>query len=248
MDIERVYGEWLDFKNEDYKKKRKGFEDWFSASSAGRCYKNQMYKISSAPDKPMEERSKRILRLGTLVHEDFEKAMKHYVATRKIKPSDFEFLIEHQIKIEEYNVIGHLDFAVVDKAKKKITIYDYKTSASYKWSLKFGRKPDRRPSFNYEMQLSTYALGMKDVLDDGNIDMSIIWYNKDTSRMREEIIPESFVEMAKDYWEDVVWWKKTITQKNGLDVINDNMKRDKDIGVPFQPWECRYCAYDHICK
>lgn len=244
MDIEKVYGEWIDFKNQDYKKARIGFEDWFSASSAGRCYKHQIYKINNAPEKPMEERSKRILRLGTLVHKDFEQAMKHYIKTRD-DTSEFEFLIEHEIKIDKYKILGHLDLAIIDKENNKITVHDYKTSASYKWSLKFGRKTDKKPSFNYEMQLSTYAIGMENILDNGDINMSIIWYNKDTSRMREEVIAESFIEVANNYWSDLSDIRNDIG--NGTDP-NDFLSRDKDIGVPFQPWECRYCPYEHTCR
>ena len=42
--------------NDDYKEKYKGLEKWFSASSAGSCYKNHMFKVTEAPQKEMEAR------------------------------------------------------------------------------------------------------------------------------------------------------------------------------------------------
>ena len=159
MQIERMYSEFLDSKNEDYKKKYKGLEKSFSASSAGHCYKKHMFKVTEAPQKEIEARSQRILRLGTLVHQDFEDAVKHYINngtdlyatstsgegkstvyyTKVSGEQDKRFYVEHRIEIPEYNVVGHLDFAVADKNNKDVYIYDYKTAASYKCSLKFGR-------------------------------------------------------------------------------------------------------------
>ena len=376
MEIERIYSEFLDFKNKDYKEKHKGLEKHFSASSAGSCYKKHLFKITDAPLKDFEERSQRIMRLGTLVHQDFEDAIKYYINNNTDKfatssdgsgtgePTQFYtkvdgktdkvFFIEHRIHIPEYNIVGHLDFAVADKNNKDVYVYDYKTAASYKWSLKFGRKyKDKNPNFNYEMQLSTYLLGLQkhfeetivdyllsniDVQDKyfifvehevlspelnvrghldfayidkenrhltvidfksvgsfkwrgkfghlknrdkepsfkyemqlgtyalamkniygkyishsaDNMELKIIWYNKDTSRMREEVIQSRFIEMAKSYWEELNEWRKEIENKDpeleDYNNVNETISRYREVGVPFQDWECKYCPYDHICK
>ena len=265
MDIERVYSEWLDSKNEEYKERHIGLEKSFSASSAGHCYKKHMFKIMEAPQKGLEDRSKRILRLGTLIHKDFEDAVKYYLMDKCDSPimgtfidnavEGFDFYLEHKIRLPQYNIVGHLDFAVVDVKNKSITVYDYKTSASYKWSLKFGRKyKDKNPNFNYEMQLSTYLLGMEQELDFTPTSqyMAIVWYNKDTSRMREEEIELSFVGMAKEYWEELNSHRRII-QKDDKELedyekMNLQIKRNVEVGVPFQNWECKYCPYEHICK
>ena len=280
MEIERIYSEFLDFKNKDYKEKHKGLEKHFSASSAGSCYKKHLFKITDAPLKDFEERSQRIMRLGTLVHQDFEDAIKYYINNNTDKfatssdgsgtgePTQFYtkvdgktdkvFFIEHRIHIPEYNIVGHLDFAVADKNNKDVYIYDYKTAASYKWSLKFGRKyKDKNPNFNYEMQLSTYLLGLQKHFEEidfqaESVQMSIIWYNKDTSRMREEIIQLDYVDMAKSYWEELNEWRKEIENKDpeleDYNNVNETISRYREVGVPFQDWECKYCPYDHICK
>ena len=278
MQIERMYSEFLDSKNEDYKKKYKGLEKSFSASSAGHCYKKHMFKVTEAPQKEIETRSQRILRLGTLVHQDFEDAVKHYINngtdlyatstsgegkstvyyTKVSGEQDKRFYVEHRIEIPEYNVVGHLDFAVADKNNKDVYIYDYKTAASYKWSLKFGRKyKDKNPNFNYEMQLSTYLLGLQKHFEEidfqaESVQMSIIWYNKDTSRMREEIIQLDYVDMAKSYWEELNEWRKEVEKQDpelkNHESVNLTIPRFREVGVPFQDWECKYCPYDHICK
>ena len=255
MDIERVYSEWLDSKNEEYKERHIGLEKSFSASSAGHCYKKHMFKIMEAPQKELEDRSKRILRLGTLVHKDFEDAVKYYIEGNSELLDEYKFFVEHQIRIPQYNVVGHLDFAVLTVSSGQIVVYDYKTSASYKWSLKFGRKyKDKNPNFNYEMQLSTYLLGMEQELDSTPTSqyMAIVWYNKDTSRMREEEIELSFVGMAKEYWEELNSHRRII-QKDDKELedyekMNLQIKRNVEVGVPFQNWECKYCPYEHICK
>jgi CRISPR/Cas system-associated exonuclease Cas4 (RecB family) len=255
MDIERVYSEWLDSKNEEYKERHIGLEKSFSASSAGHCYKKHMFKVMEAPQKELEDRSKRILRLGTLVHKDFEDAVKYYIESNSELLDEYKFFVEHQIRIPKYNVVGHLDFAVLTVSSGQIVVYDYKTSASYKWSLKFGRKyKDKNPNFNYEMQLSTYLLGMEQELDFTPTSqyMAIVWYNKDTSRMREEEIELSFVGMAKEYWEELNSHRRII-QKDDKELedyekMNLQIKRNVEVGVPFQNWECKYCPYEHICK
>jgi CRISPR/Cas system-associated exonuclease Cas4 (RecB family) len=270
MEIERMYSEFLDSKNDDYKEKYKGLEKWFSASSAGSCYKKHMFKVTEAPQKEMEARSQRIMRLGTLVHKDFEDAVKYYIKNKTYanstpvsgKPTifytdDHKFYIEHRIKIPEYNVLGHLDFAVFTKSSNRIVVYDYKTSASYKWRLKFGRiqNRDKNPSFNYEMQLSTYLLGMEQELDcqPEDKEMSIIWYNKDTSRMREERIRLSYVDMAHNYWQELNEIRDDIKSNNDAELtdyenVNQTLSRHREMGVPFQDWECKYCPYEHICR
>ena len=272
MEIEKVYSEFLDSKRDEYKEKYKGLEKFFSASSAGHCYKKHLFKITDAPQKDIEARSQRILRLGTLIHQDFEDAVKYYISNQNLHATstngdgitstyyfdNYKFYVEHQIRLPQYNIVGHLDFAVFDKNNRQLTIYDYKTAASYKWSLKFGRKyKDKNPNFNYEMQLSTYLLGLQKHFEEidfqaKSVQMSIIWYNKDTSRMREEIIQLDYVDMAKSYWEELNEWRKEIEKQDpnleDYKSVNLTIPRFKEVGVPFQDWECKYCPYDHICK
>ena len=114
MQIERMYSEFLDSKNEDYKKKYKGLEKSFSASSAGHCYKKHMFKVTEAPQKEIEARSQRILRLGTLVHQDFEDAIKYYTLAIEKNPTNYKLYSNRcsaNFKIHAFN-------AAADDAEK----------------------------------------------------------------------------------------------------------------------------------
>ena len=74
MDIEAIYNAYL--KNEDSLRERD--ENVFHASSAGSCYRKQMYSYYSFPSDEKDGTSFRILRLGTIVHKDVEEALIKY--------------------------------------------------------------------------------------------------------------------------------------------------------------------------
>jgi len=148
--------------------------------------------------------------------------------------------IEHQIKIPEINVIGHLDAAIYDGEEESIKLYDIKTSASYKWRMKFGRKKEKNGSVNYNLQLGTYAFGLGEELKTTNIDMSILWYNKDTSAFREERLPAEWIGSAIEYWEEVNETLENVSSDNGVELIPGSY------GVPMMNWECRYCGFKDI--
>ena len=83
--------------------------------------------------------------------------------------------------------------------------------------------------------------------------MSIIWYNKDTSRMREERIRLSYVDMAHNYWQELNEIRDDIKSNNDAELtdyenVNQTLSRHREMGVPFKYWECKYCPYEHICR
>ena len=140
IEIIEVYNDWLDHNQEQRKKEFKHLKKYFSASSAGSCYKKNIFKLFGFQEKEIEKRSKRLLRLGTIIHEDFEKAMEHYIKTRSDDVSDnYEFFIEKEILLDKYNVAGHLDLAILDKKRQKLIEYDYKTKGSFPWRKQFGK-------------------------------------------------------------------------------------------------------------
>jgi len=119
---------------------------------------------------------------------------------------------------------------------------DIKTCASYKWRMKFGRKPDPKGNPNYNMQLATYLEALSKELDvDAILEMSLLWYNKDTSALREEYVDAShWIERAMEYWEELNEYSEDTTSENM--VVGD-------YGVPMENWECRYCGFKDIhCK
>ena len=82
MDIESIYNAYL--KEEEKIKQRD--KNVFHASSAGSCYRKQMYSYYDYPSDVKDDKSYRLLRLGTIVHGDIEKALMSYAAkVREIK-------------------------------------------------------------------------------------------------------------------------------------------------------------------
>ena len=71
MDIESIYNAYL--KEEEKTKQRD--KNVFHASSAGSCYRKQMYSYYDYPSDVKDDKSYRLLRLGTIVHGDVEKAL-----------------------------------------------------------------------------------------------------------------------------------------------------------------------------
>ena len=81
IDIEGIYNDYLDEKQEENRLKRyKGNESWYHASGAGGCSRKLYFESveRAEPSNPIDEKTKRLLRLGNVVHDDFEKALTHY--------------------------------------------------------------------------------------------------------------------------------------------------------------------------
>ena len=70
MNLETIYDAYLDKLQEERKEKYKEYEEWFSGSSAGSCYKKQWYKVCDFEAEPFDIKTKRLLRLGTIIFGD----------------------------------------------------------------------------------------------------------------------------------------------------------------------------------
>tara|TARA_Y100000310_G_scaffold137483_1_gene136421 strand:+ start:184 stop:1008 length:825 start_codon:yes stop_codon:yes gene_type:complete len=274
MNIIEMYSNWLRKQNVIHRKKfYTGYEKYHSASSAGHCYKKQLFRFHDIKGEPFSDDTLRILRMGTILHKDFEETIVDYLLENIDVQDKYFIFVEHEVLSPELNVRGHLDFAYIDKENRHLTVIDFKSVGSFKWRGKFGhlKNRDKEPSFKYEMQLGTYALAMKNIYGKyishsaDNMELKIIWYNKDTSRMREQLIPPEFMKRAKSYWEDF----KDIQEKNDLlkplrlddkeqqwmiDLLNERLPRDS-YGIPFEGWECHnkkktkvYCQWESVCK
>lgn len=223
------------------------YEGWFRASSAGYCHKKQLYSLNEDkyPPKTFDTRVARLLRLGTVVHKDIEKAVKIYC----LDHPDEKILTEKVIEIPELKVVGHYDIAVINESDGKISvdIVDAKTCASYKWRMKFGRNKDKNPSFNYELQVGTYGLGITSKYDADSITLNLLWYNKDTSAMRSvEIDAFEWTSKAMEYWANL---NEALDETKDLSIderLNELMP-GVSYGVPMMNWECRYCQFIDYC-
>ena len=235
--IEDIYHSYLTHLEGQREKDNK-----FHASSAGSCFRKQLYNKNGFPQDKKDIKSYRLLRLGTIVHKDIEDSVSHY---NEINKDDSKQLFsEDKIKLDELNVVGTYDLGLLDNENSSFNLWDIKTVAAYKWTTKFGRSYNRKPNtdINYKLQLGTYALGIHKKFQVDKINMYLLWYNKNTSAMKEQIVSPEWVEKALEYWIQL----NEIVEDCGNN-FEEELKPGYWEGVPFQDWECRYCQYYTIC-
>ena len=78
VDITKIYHDYTkDLNNKNRENRYEGKEHWYHASGAGSCSRKLYFESveQAEPTNPMDERTYRLLRLGTMVHDDFEKAL-----------------------------------------------------------------------------------------------------------------------------------------------------------------------------
>ena len=235
--VESVYGDWLRFINDENRKKYDEHKGMFSASSAGTCFRKQHLKRQGLDEPPLDNRVMRLLRLGTVVHEDIQQSLIDYFKSNQDKLNQVLY-VEHKIQIKDLNVVGHLDIAIEEGDNVKV--YDIKTSAAYKWKMKFGRNREKNGSVNYNLQIGTYAYAIGEELQTDNVDMSLLWYNKDNSQLREEPLGNNWMSLAIEYWEELNETLEDVKSVDGSELVPGSY------GVPMMNWECRYCGFKDI--
>ena len=246
IDIEGIYNDYLDKKQEENRLKRySGKEGWYHASGAGSCSRKLYFESVEQvePSNPIDDKTKRLLRLGNVVHDDFEKALTHYnrdnnnrdISSDKEKENkekEIKFHTEQEITIDELNVRGFYDIVV---ECGEVYLYDLKTCGGYSWKMKFGRKPSFNPSIHYELQLGTYGYALREQF--GRLDgMFLYYYNKDNSMMRVVSVPLTFISRAYLYWKNV-----NDEHKQGLPPFRKGVS-------PVQDWQCNYCQFLDHCN
>jgi len=236
--IENIYHSYLTHLEEQ----RERDDNKFHASAAGSCFRKQLYsKFGFSQDKK-DIKSYRLLRLGTIVHKDIEDSVSHYNETNKDESK--QLFSEDKIELDELNVVGTYDLGLLDNEDNSFKLWDLKTVAAYKWTTKFGRKHNRKPNTdtNYKLQLGTYALGIHKKFQVSKIHMYLLWYNKNTSAMREQIVSPEWIEKALEYWGQLNDIEYDVGKNFEEDLVPGYFE-----GVPQQDWECRYCQYYTIC-
>ena len=232
---------------QNYQNRYKGKERYYHGSGAGSCSRKlyfQSVERTKETNKPSEKGS-RIMRLGTLVHEDFEKAFSLYnnniynkliynKESKKenyIKEKQTELLFENEVIVEELNVRGFYDLVV--KYKDEVYLYDIKTMGSWPWKQKIAYKG--KGSDNHHLQLATYGLAIKEEF--GRLDgMFLLYYNKDTSDIRQVEVPMDTLSRAENYWSNL-----NEEHKAGL----PNFRLGSS---PVEQWNCSYCPYYDHCE
>ena len=255
VNIEKLYNDYITTKNEEnYQNRYEGKEKYYHASGGGSCSRKLYYESIEQTEttNPNDERSSRLLRLGTIVHEDLQESLSdttiysnttdsntihskekeiHY-----LEKESFEFHIEKEIILEDLNVRGFYDLVAVSNGNGGVYLIDFKTMANFSWSRKFGWKnPDTNPSIHQEIQLATYGLFVQKEF--GRLDgMWLYFYNKDNSRMRSVPVGMNMLKRAENFWKNV-----NEEHKSGL-------PRFKEGVSPVQEWNCGYCRFLNHCK
>ena len=238
MDIQSLYHSYL-VQKENLRERDK---EVFHASSAGTCLRKQMYSYYDFPQDAKDQRVQRLLRLGTIVHKDIEDAIAHYEDVNS--DGNEQVFIEDKIELKELNVVGTYDVGKLDVEKNKFTLWDLKTAATYTWTTVFGRIENRKANAgrNYKYQLGTYALGINQKYKVSKVEMYLLWYRKNDSFWREQLVSPEYIEKALEYW---------VTVNETLEDVGkhfeDELKPGYWEGVPYQDYECKICSYYNIC-
>ena len=247
MNIESIYHAYL----VDVESARKRTKNKFHASASGSCYRKQLYSYFDFPTDTKDNKSYRLLRLGTIVHQDIEDAIEHYCGlSTKSKDPIRDVYVEDEIEIEELNVVGTYDIG--ELKDNEFNLYDIKTTAVYKWTTMFGRKENRKPGADdkYKMQLGTYAIGIKEKYDQvSKVNMFLLWYRKNDSMLRETAVGSEWIDKAMEYWVELNNILEDCYDPNSdsPSIFEDELTPGLHLGVPFQDWECSYCQYYSIC-
>lgn len=229
----------------------------FHASSAGSCYRKQLYNYYDFPEDEVPEKLLAKFRLGTVIHEEVEKA----IESSYVYEGANRLYIEQKVSIPRLNVVGTYDVGeyIVDEIEEKdkiiFNLYDIKSSAAYPWQKMFGIRKNRVPGTdkNYRLQLGTYAIAIKEYHDKSPshypldvINMYLVFFKKDDSQIREVFVDNKWMSEADMYW----------TQLNiYLGEYERDFEDELTFGIPGVPfrgaegnyWECNYCNYASIC-
>jgi len=254
--FEQIYQDYLLVKNEENRKDRyDGNEGWYHASGAGLCSRKLYFESveKTTPTNPPNKSSMRKMRVGTILHQDIQDSLilynniynnisqdniEHNILQSNITQEyNVKFDVEGEIRLPSLNVRGFYDVVSRDcSAEKTVKLYDIKTTASFSFARKFSRKLTApQENRNHYLQLGTYGLGLRE--DGLDVDqMSIIYYNKDNSTMREVVVPNMFIDEAKRYWYSI-----NEEHSKGLPGFNFGTS-------PANAWICGYCQFKSRCN
>ena len=250
-EIGKIYSQYIDAENEKNNQERYvGKEQFYHASGSGMCSRKLYFQSVSKvePTHQSTPSSRRLMRLGTVVHNDIQNSLLVSNINNNIKINNInnnitnkelinkirfdEFVVEGEIRIDELTVRGFFDMVL--KSSSCIYLYDIKTAADYSFKRVFN--PEKEYTMkHHELQLSTYGYGVKEKY--GRLDgMYLLYYNKNTSIIKYKEVPLSMLNSAYMFWANV---KKQHT--TGLPGFEDGVS-------PVMRWECDYCSYLGNCK
>ena len=236
MDIIQAYNQYLyEVDKVNTEKRKEDSQGKYSASGSGMCLRKHYYRKNNAEAIPIDDKSLRTMRLGTIFGRDIEEAMEWYLLVNQSMGYEMNIYTEEFLEHPTLPICGHFDVLYVDENENGQLI-DIKTAHDFKYRGMFGRNRDPNPSTNYQMQLGTYAWMLNETKQFCNevTSMELVYFNKNDARMASCNVPLDFIDIAQDYWE----------------MLFDNDGAIPPIGnmVPAYNWECgKYCEYRGVC-
>jgi hypothetical protein len=246
LNLEEIYNLYLTEINDRKVEARYKDKSWFHSSSAGLCTRKHFFSsVSQDEGTPIDTNTRRLFRLGDLVHEDIQNAVSEYANRHGLS-----ILIEKEIYIDDLNVRGFIDLALLDNN----ILYDIKTCNSWKWTKMFGAK-GQGPDLHQQMQLATYGMWAANFYDIDDIRLVLLYYNKNTSEIREfELLSSGVMAEAEAYWFNVMEMCEPVDDgTEGIDFISGDINfivPPVELGVsPVYKWECseKYCRFYEVC-
>lgn len=256
IDIESDYEDYINKKNEEnFKERYQGKEGYYHISGVRFCSRKLYYESVEQVERTNlpDQRGNRIMRLGTVVHNDLQEALSYiymhtdsmhidYMQTSVCKTNEKESKqrkrivdIEGEVIIPHLNIRGFYDLVVHNTGgdQEGVYLFDFKTIGSYPYKLKFGRN-SVQDNDHHELQVASYGLGVKEKY--GRLDgMWLCYYNKDNSHLKYKNVPMNYLDTAKKYW-------------IGLNEEHKKGLPDFKLGSsPVKEWACDYCAYRNHC-
>ena len=252
LTLTEIYNNHLEKLNNQKVAVRYSDRTWFHSSSAGLCARKHFFSsIQQVEGAPIDDNTRRLFRLGDLVHEDIQNAVRDYADANALP-----ILIEKEIYLDELNVRGFIDLALLDRN----TLYDIKTCNSWKWTKMFGRAGTGLPDMHQQLQLATYGLWAKEEYELDDINLVLVYYNKNTSAIKEvELMSNEIMAEAELYWNQIVDLTEPVDEgTEGIDFTTDMphigkvnfIKPKVELGIaPVMKWECdeKYCQYFDVC-
>ena len=218
----------------------------YAASGAGLCKRKQWYAANNYTKGKTDADSIRKMKLGTLVGQDFDKAMEWMLKNLEdtgdihFNPG-LEILIEHEVANLEHRLLGHFDLLIIKD--KKGYLYDYKTCHEFTFRKATGKILSKKnDKDNYAYQLGTYAFMIEDsdkIDCDEVVYMENIYINKNDSKIKSKSISLDYKEFAYEYWKSVMH-NQSNTEPPPFGLQNF---------TPTYKWECGgYCNFEKHCN
>ena len=272
VNIEKLYNDYITLKNEEnYKSRYEGKENYYHASGGGTCSRKLYYETIERVEttNPTNETSNRLLRLGTIVHEDFE------LALRKVQG---KMILENEIKKDDS------PDTIYSNTIDSDAIYSKEKEIHYLQKEKFDFHIEKEiflPELNvrgfYDLVAVSQSSGMVYLIDFktmGSFPWSrkFGWKNVDTNpSMHQEIqlatyglfIEKEFGRLDGMF---LYYYNKDNSKMKCIEVPRAMLKRAENFWInvneehkkglpmfseglsPVQDWNCKYCRFLDHCK